>query len=58
MSSELTKIAEISQTAFGSEDDLIHKIILPFFEVIGYGPDLFELKFPVKAYRPNRRGIR
>jgi hypothetical protein len=56
MSSELRKIAEISQTAFGSEDDLIHKIILPFFEVIGYGPDLFELKFPVKAYRPNRRG--
>jgi hypothetical protein len=56
ISSELRKIAEISQIVFGSEDDLIHKIILPFFQVIGYGPDLFELKFPVKAYRPNRRG--
>jgi hypothetical protein len=56
ISSAITRIAEISQTFFGSEDDLIHKIILPFFEVIGYGPDLFEVKFPVKAYRPNRRG--
>jgi tetratricopeptide (TPR) repeat protein len=56
ISSELTRIAEISRAAFGSEDDLIHKIILPFFQVIGYGPDLLELKFPVKAYRPNRRG--
>jgi hypothetical protein len=55
-SSELRRIAEISQAAFGSEDDLIHKIILPFFQVIGYGADSFELKFPVKAYRPNRRG--
>src|SRR5216683_2822783 len=56
VSSELRRIAEISQTVFGSEDDLIHKVILPFFQVIGYGPDLLELKFPVKAYRPNRRG--
>jgi len=55
-SSAPSRIAEISQTSFGSEDDLIHKIILPFFQVIGYGPDLFEVKFPVKAYRPNRRG--
>jgi hypothetical protein len=55
-SSEPRRIAEISQTSFGSEDDLIHKIILPFFQVMGYGPDLFEVKFPVKAYRPNRRG--
>ena len=56
ISSELRRIAEISQAAFGSEDDLIHKIILPFFQVIGYGADSFELKLPVKAYRPNRRG--
>src|SRR5215469_16468823 len=49
ISSELRRIAEISQTPFGSEDDLIHKIILPFFQEIGYGPDSFELKFPVKA---------
>lgn len=56
ISSELRRIAEISQTVFGSEDDLIHKIILPFFQVIGYGPDSFELKFPVKGYRPNRPG--
>jgi NACHT domain len=56
ISSELGRIAEISQAAFGSEDDLIHKIILPFFQVIGYSADSFELKFPVKAYRPNRRG--
>jgi hypothetical protein len=56
ISSELRRIADISQTVFGSEDDLIHKIILPFFQEIGYGPDLFELKFPVKAHRPNRRG--
>jgi hypothetical protein len=52
----LKKLSEISQTVFGSEDDLIHKIILPFSQVMGYDPGLFELKFPVKAYRPNRRG--
>jgi hypothetical protein len=38
-SSELRRIAEISQAAFGSEDDLIDKVILPFFQVIGYGAD-------------------
>ncbi len=41
---------------FSSEDDLIHKVVLPFFEVIGYGLDSFELKFPVHGYRPNRPG--
>jgi hypothetical protein len=54
--SGISRIGEISQTVFGSEDDLIYKVILPFFEVIGYGADSFELKYPVKAYRPNRRG--
>jgi hypothetical protein len=53
---KITRIAEISRTVFGSEDDLIHKIVLPFFQVIGYGPDSFELKFPVHGYRPNRPG--
>jgi HEAT repeat protein len=56
IASEIRRIAEISQIAFGSEDDLIHKIVLPFFKVIGYGPDSFELKFPVQGYRPNRPG--
>jgi hypothetical protein len=40
----------------GSEDDLIHKVVLPFFEMIGYGSGSFELKFPVQGYRPNRPG--
>ncbi len=56
IASGISRIGEISQTVFGSEDDLIYKVILPFFEVIGYGADSFELKYPVKAYRPNRRG--
>lgn len=55
-STQIDKIAEISQTVFGSEDDLIYKVVLPFFQVIGYGPDSVELKFPVQGYRPNRPG--
>src|SRR5258707_8951115 len=56
IASGISRIGEISQTVFGSEDDLIYKVILPFFEVIGYGADSFELKYPVKASTPNRRG--
>src|ERR1700739_3075891 len=44
-SSELRRIAEISQAVFGSEDDLIDKVILPFFQVIGYGADSFALQW-------------
>lgn len=50
------RVAEISRIVFGSEDDLIQKIIVPFFQVMGYGTDSFELKFPVTGYRPNRPG--
>jgi hypothetical protein len=49
-------IEQLSHRAVGSEDDLIHKIILPFFQLMGYGPDSLQLKFPVEGYRPNRRG--
>src|SRR5258707_6145599 len=56
ISSKIRRIEEISRSVFSSEDDLIHKVVLPFFEVIGYGPDSFELKFPVHGYRPNRPG--
>jgi HEAT repeat protein len=56
ISIEIRKVAQISQTVYGSEDDLIYKIALPFFQVIGYGADSFELKFPVQGYRPNRPG--
>ena len=56
LASGIEKINEISRTAFGSEDDLINKVVLPFFQVIGYGPDSFELKLPVQGYRPSRPG--
>jgi len=56
ISTQVRRILEISQTMFGSEDDLINKIVVPFFQVIGYGPDSFELKFPVQGYRPDRPG--
>jgi hypothetical protein len=56
IASGFRRIHEISRTTFGSEDDLINKVVLPFFQVIGYGPDSFELKFPVHGYRPSRPG--
>jgi NACHT domain len=56
ISTQVRRIVEISQMMFGSEDDLIDKIVLPFFQVIGYGPDSFQLKFPVSGYRPDRPG--
>ena len=52
----IRKITQLSQVTVGSEDDLIHKVVLPFFEIIGYGSGSFELKFPVQGYRPNRPG--
>ncbi len=56
MASSAKRIGEIAQTVVGSEDDLINKIVLPFFQIIGYDSDSFELKFPVQGYRPNRPG--
>jgi len=56
VTSGVRKLEKISRSVFGSEDDLINKIVLPFFNVIGYGSESFELKFPVEGYRPNRPG--
>jgi hypothetical protein len=54
--SALATVAGLSSVKVGSEDDLIHKVILPFFSLLGYDPSAIELKFPVPGYRPNRRG--
>lgn len=56
IASGIEKINEISRTTFGSEDGLINKVVLPFLQVMGYGPDSYELKFPVQGYRPSRPG--
>jgi hypothetical protein len=50
------KIKNIAKTPFGSEDDLIIKVVLPFFELFGYGRNSYQIKFPVSSYRPSRPG--
>lgn len=56
MDSLIKKIQCLAQINVGSEDDLIAKIILPFFCILGYDDTRFELKYPVPCYRPNRVG--
>src|SRR5262249_6463204 len=56
IASTVKQIFKLSQTSVGSEDDLIEKRVLPFFKLFGYGPDSYELKFPVRGYRPSRPG--
>lgn len=52
-SSEARVLGNIS---YGSEDDLIVKMVVPFLKLLGYNDNQIAIKFPVKAYRPGRAG--
>jgi HEAT repeat protein len=46
----------LGRTSHGSEDELIVKVVVPFFKLLRYVDDQIAIKFPVKAYRPGRVG--
>jgi hypothetical protein len=50
-------VQQLTQIVAGSEDDLIAKVVLPFFATLGYGSELYELKYAIAGYQPNRRGL-
>ncbi len=56
MPNDFDKVSKLAHTNFGSEDDLIVKVVIPFFELLGYKNDSYEIKFPVSGYRPGRPG--
>ena len=49
-------LQKLAATEYGSEDDLIAKIILPFFSKLGYKAEDWELKFSVKWQKGSRPG--
>ena len=52
----MTTISQLAQAAVSSEDDLIAKVVIPFFAILGYSDSSYELKYPVQGYRTQRRG--
>jgi peptide/nickel transport system substrate-binding protein len=52
----MATIARLARAAIGSEDDLIVKVVIPFFAILGYTDSSYELKYPVDGYRTHRRG--
>ncbi len=52
----LQKINNLKNISFNSEDDLIIKHVLPFFEIFGYSSQMFTTKFPINGYRTNKKG--
>ncbi len=50
------KIDELTKTPLGSEDDIRVKLVIPFFKLLGYNDDNYELSFPIKGYSPHKRG--
>lgn len=50
------EILELADVEIKSEDDLIMKVVIPFFNLLGYEKDHFELKYPISSYRPNKAG--
>jgi len=49
-SEKIKKIKKLLKIDVGPEDDLKTKIVLPFFKIIGYTDDLYEIGFPIEAY--------
>jgi len=56
MNSVLQEIRKLAAMTVGSEDDLIMKVVIPFFFILGYTKEQIELKYPVPCYRANRIG--
>lgn len=52
----MKEILELADVEIKSEDDLIMKVVIPFFYLLGYEKKQFELKYPVSSYRPNKVG--
>lgn len=52
----LKKIKKLTEVNVGSEDDLILKVVIPFFSFLGYKKNQIELKYPISCYRPNKAG--
>lgn len=52
----LEKIKKLIRIPLGSEDDIRVKLVIPFFKLLGYNDDNFELSFPLKGYSPHKRG--
>ena len=50
------KIYELINSPLGSEDDIRVKLVIPFFKLLGYNDDTYELSFPLKGYSPHKRG--
>lgn len=49
-------ISKLLKRPTRSEDDLISKVVLPFFKILGYDDRSYELKYPVEGYLPHRPG--
>lgn len=56
MDNIIRDIRKLTTIGAGSEDDLITKVVIPFFSHIGYSANQFELKYPISCYRPNKKG--
>lgn len=56
MNDILKEIKKLTEVGVGSEDDLIMKVVIPFFSILGYKKDQVELKYPISCYRPNKAG--
>jgi hypothetical protein len=56
MDNILKKIKKLTEVSVGSEDDLILKVVIPFFSFLGYKKNQIELKYPISCYRPNKVG--
>ncbi|NVM01387.1 MAG: type I restriction enzyme HsdR N-terminal domain-containing protein [Candidatus Helarchaeota archaeon] len=54
--SVIDKIRKIIETPFESEDDIRTKIVIPFFELLGYNNKMYALSHPIKIYNLKRRG--
>jgi len=51
-----SKARVLGNISYGSEDDLIVKMVVPFFKLLGYNDNQIAIKFPISAYRPGRAG--
>ena len=56
MNSALAEIRRLASVPYGSEDDLILKVVVPFFRLLGYRDEQVGLKYPVRCYRTARAG--
>ena len=52
----IKEIKKLTELKIGSEDDLIMKVVVPFFSFLGYNKNQFELKYPISCYRPSKAG--